>query len=110
MTALEVIGAAGIWGALIAAGIFLGLVATSLAMCMLDRWRIHRAFWSFRQWKWLSEDDLNSYLRDQAASWWHERRSDRSWCRERDYEAGMRAAAKHLLRDHLAIVKSRKKA
>lgn len=107
MTALEVVGAAGIWAVLIASGIFLGLVAFAFLTCLLDRWRIHRAFWSFKSWKWLSEEELNDYLNDHAQEWWKEVKEQKSWCRSQDYVAGMRAAAKHLIRDHVSIVKPR---
>jgi hypothetical protein len=100
MTALEVIGSAGIWAFFIACGVFLGLVAFSLLTVLFDRWRIDRAFWRFKGWGYLSEQELNDYLHGLCID--HGRNS-------RSYELGMRAAAKHLLRDHVKIVKLRRK-
>lgn len=107
MNALEIIGAAGIWALLLGCGVFLGLTAFAFLTVAFDRWRIHRAFWHFKGWGWLSEDELDEYLDRHAYLWWREVKDETAWCRSNDFKKGMRAAAYHLLRDHLHIVKRR---
>lgn len=109
MNALEVIGAAGIWAFYIFGGVLLGLTAFALLTTLFDRLRIHRAFWHFKGWGWLSEDELNQYLEDRTMDWWRGVADERMWSRTDDFRAGARAAAYHLLRSHTHIVKGRRR-
>ncbi len=108
MTALEVVGSATIWALLMAGGLWLFAVALTLTLDLLAWLKVRKVVWRFGKAQWVDEDVLSEELRYEAQRWWRGVRDQRSWSREQDFEAGMRAAAKHLLRSHVKILRRKK--
>lgn len=108
MNSLEVLGAALIWCSVGALVLLFTAIAWELIVGFIRRRLVQRAVWRIRD-EFVDQEMLDDLVSYESEKWWKHHERERVWCRATDFQEGMRAAAKHLVRMHSAITLVRRR-
>lgn len=99
MNSLEVLGAAVIWLSVGFLLLIISAIILELAIGWIRRRAVQRAVWVYRE-EFVDQEMLDNLISYESSKWWKAHERERMWCRASDYQEGMRAAARHLVRMH----------